>query len=58
MEYLFKCITQTPAPTSSDHSFHPECWEVVFQEVPLAYIVRDHKDVYYDDGKTHINGII
>ena len=44
--YLFKCIEQTPL----DGMWHPECWEVVFQDVGLAYIVRDHKDVYYDDG--------
>lgn len=45
--YLFKCIQNTPM----DHAWHQECWELVFQEVGLGYIVRDHKEVYYDDGR-------
>ena len=30
--------------------WNPDEWEVVYQDVGVAYEVRDHKDVYYDSG--------
>lgn len=48
---LYKCIVDK---TSKSKGFIPSEWEVVYQDIGLAWIPRDHKDVYYDDGKNSI----
>ena len=43
---LYKCISSMKQP----NVWNPDEWEVVYQDVGVAYEVRDHKDVYYDSG--------
>lgn len=44
---LYTCIVDKTTP----NQWIDEEWEVVYQEVGIAWIPRDHKDVYYDDGR-------
>lgn len=47
---LYRCIVERSSPATTS-GWVPEEWEVVYQDVGLAWIPRDHRDVYYDDGK-------
>ena len=47
---LYRCIVEHSSPATTS-GWVPEEWEVVYQDVGLAWIPRDHRDVYYDDGK-------
>lgn len=44
---LYSCIVEKTTP----NRWIDDEWEVVYQEVGIAWIPRDHKDVYYDDGR-------
>lgn len=47
---LYKCIVEKSSP-APQKGWVPEEWEVVYQNIGIGFIPRDHKDVYYDDGK-------
>jgi hypothetical protein len=56
--YLYKCI-QAVTYTSYDPVIkypdqYPNYWEQTLQPVNVAYSPRDHKDVYYDNGRNSI----
>lgn len=46
--YLYKCIEENNVHFEG---WVPDKWEKQLQRVGVAYIPRDHKDVYYDNGR-------
>lgn len=49
--YLYKCIEENNVHYEG---WVPEKWLKQTQRVGIAYIPRDHKDVYYDDGHNKV----
>lgn len=47
---LYKCIADQTTP----NMWVPAEWEVVYQDVGIAWAPRDHKDIYYDDGRNEM----